>query len=151
MITEAVIKDIEAVIHITHTTIEAIYPHYYPRGAVDFFLSHHNRTAIKRDINGGNVFILRQNGIPAGTVTVNGNELNRLFVLPEFQGKGLGSQLMKFAEKKISENFAEICLSASLPAKEIYLSKGYTPAEYHMIKTDNGDFLCYDVMTKSLR
>lgn len=150
MIIQAKIKDIETVIHITHTTIEAIYPHYYPRGAVDFFLSHHSRSAIERDIHDGNVFILTDNDIFAGTVTINGNELNRLFVLPEFQGKGYGSELMRFAENSIFKGFNEISLDASLPAKAIYLAKGFKPVQYHTIKTDNGDFLCYDVMIKSL-
>ncbi len=150
MIIQAELKDIETVIHITHTTIEAIYPHYYPRGAVDFFLSHHSKSAIEQDIHNGNVFLLTDNNISAGTVTVNGNDLNRLFVLPHYQGKGYGSELMRFAENSICKNFKEIILAASLPAKAIYLAKGFKPIEYHMIKTDNGDFLCYDVMIKSL-
>lgn len=150
MIIQAELKDIETVIHITHTTIEAIYPHYYPRGAVDFFLSHHSKSAIERDIRDGNIFLLTDNNISVGTVTINGNELNRLFVLPQYQGKGYGSELMKFAENSIFKNFNKISLSASLPAKEIYLAKNYIPTEYHTIKTDNGDFLCYDVMIKSL-
>ena len=35
---------------------------------------------------------------------------------------------------------------SSLPAKQIYLKRGYKETEYNLIKTENGDFLCYDVM-----
>lgn len=37
---------------------------------------------------------------------------------------------------------------AALPAKRIYLKHGYREAAYHIIETDNGDFLCYDEMVK---
>ncbi|MCM1579465.1 MAG: GNAT family N-acetyltransferase, partial [Ruminococcus sp.] len=75
----------------------------------------------------------------------------RLFVLPMFQGRGLGSGILKFAEEKISEKYSEILLDSSLPAKGIYLKKGYSEKEYHIIKTENGDKLCYDVMKKSIK
>ena len=35
---------------------------------------------------------------------------------------------------------------ASLPAKPIYKKRGYRETEYHTVQTENGDFLCYDVM-----
>ena len=41
-IIRADISDIETVKYITTETINSIYPHYYPEGAVDFFLGHHN-------------------------------------------------------------------------------------------------------------
>jgi hypothetical protein len=37
-------------------------------------------------------------------------------------------------------------IDASFPAKRIYLKRGYKEIEYNIIKTDNGDCLCYDVM-----
>lgn len=40
---------------ITRETIQEIYPHYYPKGAVDFFLSHHNDTGIRQDLKAGSV------------------------------------------------------------------------------------------------
>ena len=85
-----------------------------------------------------------------GTVTVKENEICRLFVLPQFQGKGYGGRLLDFAEKKAAENYGKIIIDASLPAKPIYLKRGYVFTEYHTIETDNGDFLCYDVMEKVL-
>lgn len=33
---------------------------------------------------------------------------------------------------------------------EEYQRKGYVDKEYHAIQTDNGDYLCYDVMVKNL-
>ena len=83
-----------------------------------------------------------------GTVTVADNEINRLFVLQEYQGQGFGRALMDFAEKKIACRYDEIKLDASLPAKAMYLKNGYEFSEYHIIDCNNGDKLCYDYLIK---
>ena len=69
-------------------------------------------------------------------------------MLTEYQGKGYGRALLDFAEREISKNSEMICLDASLPAKAIYLKRGYKESESHAIKTENGDYLCYDIMQK---
>jgi len=151
-ITPAAVSDLGTVQNITHTTINAVYPRYYPAGAVEFFIAHHSRENILRDIEAVKVFLLYDgSGAAAGTVTVDGQEINRLFVLPEYQGKGFGGALLSFAEEKVAaaHSFAE--LDSSLPAKAIYLKKGYHVKEYHIIDTPGGDFLCYDLMSKELR
>lgn len=50
-------SDFDIVKEITHTTINEIYPHYYPNGAVNFFLNHHNADNIKNDISENCVFL----------------------------------------------------------------------------------------------
>ncbi len=148
-IIKASASDIESVKHITAKTINSIYPHYYPCGAVDFFLSHHNDKNIENDIENGNVYLCLNNDDKAvGTVTIKENAICRLFVLPDYQGNGYGRELLSFTEKKISEKHSTIILDASLPAKAIYLKRGYSSTEFHSIKTENGDYLCYDVMIK---
>ena len=73
----------------------------------------------------------------------------RLFVSPQHQKKGYGRELLDFAEGKVSEEYSEIVIDASLPAKSIYLKRGYKEISYNKILTDNGDYLCYDVMVKN--
>ena len=144
-------KDLETVKNITYTTIKAVYPHYYPTGAVDFFLKHHSDENIRCDIESGRVYLIsNENGEIAGTVTIAENHINRLFVLPKYQGRGYGGELIRFAEEKIAEEYDNIEIDASFSAKSIYIRKGYKFVEYNLIKTDNGDFLCYDVMKKEL-
>lgn len=149
-IIKAEIKDLNVVINITRETIKTIYPKYYPEGAVKFFLNHHNNENISRDIEAGYVFIMEIEEIVIGTVTVKKNEINRLFILPEYQKRGYGSMLMDFSEGEIFEKFKEIRIDASLPAKEIYLRRGYKEIQYNNICTKNGDYLCYDIMEKYL-
>lgn len=141
-------KDLGTVNSITQITIREIYPKYYPKGAVDFFSKHHSEDKIAADIKNGKVYILTDEGQQVGTVTVEDNHINRLFVLPKYQGRGYGRALMDFAENKALENNDTIVLDSSLPAKKIYMKRGFKETEYHMINTGNGDFLCYDVMVK---
>ncbi|MBR3311660.1 MAG: GNAT family N-acetyltransferase [Solobacterium sp.] len=136
---------------ITQTTILSVYPKYYPAGAVRFFSEHHSDEKILNDILAGKVYLLETEGGTAGTVTISGNEINRLFVLPGYQGRGYGSQLMDFAEQMIRRESDTVILDASLPAKKMYLQRGYRNTAYQTIETDNGDYLCYDVMERSFR
>ena len=142
----AKINDLQIIRDITQTAINEIYPRYYPVGAVQFFLEHHSDEHIMADISCGKVFVLFVGGEPVGTVTISENNINRLFVLPEYQHKGYGKALLDFAEKKILESYECVQIDASLPAKQIYKKRGYKETEYNIIKTDNGDCLCYDVM-----
>jgi GNAT superfamily N-acetyltransferase len=104
-----------------------------------------------KDILAGKVYLLETEGGTAGTVTISGNEINRLFVLPRYQGRGYGSQLMDFAEQMIRRESDTVILDASLPAKKMYLQRGYRSTAHQTIETDNGDYLCYDVMERSFR
>ncbi len=140
----------DAVQHVTHSTIRAVYPRYYPEGAVAFFLQHHAPENIRRDVEQGLVYVaLEEDGTVVGTVTVRGNDIGRLFVLPRHQGQGVGRRLMQFAEALVFARHDTAELSASLPAKALYLKNGYRAIGYHILPTDNGDFLCYDQLEKS--
>ncbi len=147
-IRQAADTDLAIVIKITHETIKGIYPRYYPKGAVDFFLAHHSTENIKCDILSGNIFLLTVEETPVGTVTIKNNEICRLFVLPEQQGKGYGKTLLEYSEKEVFQISTRIRLDASLPAKNIYLRRGYREIESHAVLTESGDYLCYDVMEK---
>lgn len=148
-IKQAYKEDLQVVKYITIETINQIYPHYYPKGAVDFFVEHHNDTNILSDIEAGKVFLcVNEEGQPVGTVSIKDNDICRLFVLPEYQGKGYGRKLLDFAENEIAKKYEEIMIDASLPAKRIYLKRGYREKESHIINANYGDFLCYDIMVK---
>ena len=139
--------DFDTVSSITQKTIRQIYPMYYPAGAVDFFSKHHSEDHIRQDISEGKVYILNADDAAVGTVTVSEDSINRLFVLPEYQHKGYGKALLDFAEEKVLESYDHVQLDASFPAKRIYKMRGYKETEYNMIENENGDYLCYDVMS----
>lgn len=150
MIRKADVKENDIITELVRKTIEAVYPKYYPAGAVDFFLAHHKPEKILADVKAGKVYVSEEDGIIAGTVTIDGNGIARLFVEPLRQGCGLGRRLMDFAENKIFEYSETVRIDSSLPAKSMYIKRGYREKEYCKICTDSGDFLCYDVMEKNI-
>lgn len=146
-----VLADLSMVKNISEITISEIYPHYYPKGAVGFFLEHHSEENILGDIKKNRVFLCLdtlQNAI--GTITVKDNEICRLFVLPAYQGKGFGTEMLDFAERIIFEQHSKVVLDVSLPAKQIYLKRGYKEIKFNIITTRDNDYLCYDVMEKKV-
>ena len=143
-------EDLQIIMDIVQRTTKEIYPKYYPQGAVEFFLDYHNENAVSQDIADNNVYIIEDDNKVTGTVTVNDNEINRLYVLPEYQGKGYGGFLLGYAEKIVFKNYDEIILYSSLPAKSMYLKRGYKEYRYEVFDTKNGDFLCCDIMKKKL-
>lgn len=142
--------DLAQIAAIVRRTVNEIYPKYYPKGAVEFFLTHHSPEAIAADIAAGCVFAAAHDGALVGTVTVKDSEILRLFVLPEYQGNGIGGALMDFAEHQIVRQHSPATLAASLPAKPFYRKRGYRETDFHQITTPNGDVLCYDTMEKLL-
>ena len=148
-IKQAVISDLSTVKKISAITISEIYPHYYPKEAVDFFLVHHSEDNITEDIERNRVFLcLDGSRNTVGTITIKKNEICRLFVLPSCQGIGYGTEMLDFAEQAIFAQYSKVVLDASLPAKKIYLKRGYKDIEFNSIAVGNQEFLCYDVMEK---
>lgn len=144
--------DFETIRQITQDTIRSVYPHYYPAGAVQFFLNHHNDASIQEDISEKRVFLcVSDEDEIVGTVTVNENDIGRLFVLPQYQGNGYGRALLDFAEQLIAKKYENAVLDVSFSAKAIYLKRGYTFVKWNTIETDNGDYLCFDEMSRKLR
>lgn len=145
----AELKDLNTVLKIVSTAIMKIYPRYYPSDVVDFFLQHHRKENIVRDIQQGKVYLLLLDTVPIGTATISEERIHRIFVLPYYQRKGYGSHLMSYLEEKIAIDHNKVTLSSSMPAFELYIKRGYWVKESHKIAV-NGCFLFYTNMEKEL-
>ena len=149
-IIQATSQDFNSIRNIVHSTINIIYPHYYPKNVVDFFLKHHSNINIQKAIDTETILLLEVDGTIVATGSLKKNEILRLFVLPEFQGLGYGTILMNELENIVFRDYSEILLDSSLPAYNLYITRGYTPIEYKKIITSNDDVLCYHIMKKSI-
>lgn len=138
----------EQVAAIVKETIQKVYPHYYPSGAVQFFLDLHSEARIEEVMYSEEIYLVVVRGNVIGTGSIRKNEICRLFILPEYQGKGYGSRLMDLLEAQIFENYPKVHIDASFPAESMYLRRGYQIISYEKIQTENGDFLCYHIMEK---
>jgi putative acetyltransferase len=54
-----------------------------------------------------------------------GNEIRALFVLPQFQGKGIGKSMLKFMLEKIAGKASLNLVASNAPAKRLYESFGF--------------------------
>ncbi|MDE5803657.1 MAG: GNAT family N-acetyltransferase [Lachnospiraceae bacterium] len=143
-------NDLQIVFDIVQKTIKYIYPKYYPQEVVKFFCELHNLESIEKDICGGSVGLLKDGEHFIGTGCYIENHITRVYVLPEFQGKGYGTYIMNCLEEKISEIYKKAYLDASLPASHLYEKRGYVTIEHRKWEVDNGVILVYEVMEKEL-
>lgn len=144
-------KDIECVLHIVQSTVTTIYPKYYPKEVVDFFCALHSRENIARDIENGKAGILLAGAQTVGTGSHDGNHITRVYVLPEFQGKGYGSYIMQCLENEIGKEYDTVQLDASLPACHLYEQRGYRTVRHEKWNVENDAVLVYEVMERAVQ
>ena len=79
------------------------------------------------------IFILEDNGNIIGSVAVYGNEIDDLFVSSEYQRKGCGLKLLKFAiaylQKKNTDRIKLRVADVNRTALSLYLKNGFVIAE----------------------
>lgn len=150
----------ETVRSIVDATIKTVYPRYYPEDVVNFFLQYHSDESIRDDIASGSVYlvtgiagednILEARDTVVGTGTIHGDEICRMFVLPQYQGRGFGTTLLRTLEGRIAESYGRSRLDSSLPAYSMYLKAGYLPVAWQKIEMGSGRVLCFNAMEKTL-
>lgn len=142
--------DLDTVFNIVQNSIKSTYPKYYPKEVVDFFCNLHSRENILKDIECGSVGIFIVEGKCVGTGCYKGNHITRVYVEPEYQGKGYGTYIMDRLEEKIAKKASTAVLDASLPAAHLYSSRGYKSVEHCKYPVENNVILVYEVMEKEL-
>jgi GNAT superfamily N-acetyltransferase len=145
-------EDIECVLPIIHGTTRKSYENYYPPEAIQYFLDYHSPENIIDDLKHGYGIGLYYKGKLVGTGILLGTNIRRVFVNPEFQGRGFGSKIMDCLEnegKKAGLDFLE--LHSSLPAKKFYDNRSYWTLRFGHIPVENSLTLDYYRMAKMLR
>lgn len=144
------IGELDGITDIVQSSIREIYPKYYLQEVVDFFLEHHAKEKIETDILAGNVLSLYEDEVLVGTGSREDEHVTRVYVLPEYQGRGCGSYIMDCLETKISKDYDRAVLDASLPAVLLYERRGYRTVRHQSYVVENGVVLVYGVMEKLL-
>ena len=115
----ATVEEAEQIYNMVQHTIRTVYPKYYPKEVVDFFCELHSK-----------------------------ENITRVYVEPEFQGKGYGSYIMQYLEEQIGIKYDAVYLDASLPASQLYENRGYKTVKHEKWPVANGVILVYEVMEK---
>lgn len=140
----------DAIYHVLHTTIETIYPKFYPQEVIDFFCHHHSKEHILEGIASGNMGVLRDGNVIIGTGCFHDNHITGVYVLPEYQKQGCGSQIIQRLEAEIMKSHNTVVLDASLAAVCLYEHKGYQTIGHGILELDNDVKLVYEIMEKKL-
>lgn len=148
MIRKAEIEELDTIHAIVYHAISNTFPNYYPQEVVEFILDYHKMRNIKQDIMRGNIYILSEGNIIIGTGSINGTEISRVFLLPEYQRQGYGSKIMDFLEKEIFQKSNKVRVEASLPAFKFYLKRGYKSVEFLEYPVFNGRIFFYPILEK---
>ena len=144
-------KDAKEICEIAQDTIRKVYPKYYLPEIVDMFCELHNEDNIGADIKNESVYVILENNKIIGTGTIKENHITRVYVLPEFQGKGFGTFIMKKLEEKIGKQYDKAELDASLPACKLYYNLGYKTIDHGILECAGGVILVYEIMEKKLQ
>ena len=141
-------KEAQTVCDIVQSTKAEIFPHYYTQAVMDFFGRLHSIDNITKDIDEGNIDVLTVDGKAVGTGSRSGRHITRVYVLPEYEGKGYGSVIMDHLEADIFDEYESCELDASLPAAMFYEHRGYRTVEHRKHDIGDGEVMIYEIMEK---
>ncbi len=117
--------------------IAASYSPAYSREAVAMFRVFHSLEQMEADRSTGRIWVARDEaGRLAGTVTVTGGELGRMFVRPDLRGRCVGAELMRAALEHAANAGVRRLIAWSVP-----FSRGfYERFGFRMLNADTMDF-----------
>ena len=140
----------ERIFGVVQDSIKTVYPKYYPSAVVDMFCELHSLQNITADIINGDVWMLIDGNTVIGTGCFKDCHVTRVYVSPEYQGRGYGSIIMRNLEKQIAKKYAFAELDASLPACVMYERRGYKTVKHESITVNDGAVIVYEIMRKEL-
>jgi GNAT superfamily N-acetyltransferase len=144
-------RDLESLEYVVHRTIKESYNKFYTPEAIKYFLELHSKENMEKDIPNGRTLVLQLKDKIIATGSIVENEIKRVFILPEYQGRGYGRRIMEMLEKIALDNgIRRVKLCASLPSKDFYLTLGYTILKFTHLPVENDKKLEYYDMEKDL-
>lgn len=103
----------------------------------DSFLIEHTpsfmKRKIEREIESGWEYYISLSPSPSGIVSIKGNEISSLYVLPSMEKKGIGGELLSFAEDKAGSPCYLWCRKENTKAMTFYLNRGYIVEEEKVV------------------
>ncbi|TXT62733.1 MAG: GNAT family acetyltransferase [Promethearchaeota archaeon] len=99
---------------------------YYPKSVIKFLSDEYSSEHIKNLSKKIDFFIALDGKKIVGVVGLEKNYISSVFVLPKFQKKGVGKDLMKHVEKKAQTcGHKKVNLNSSINALDFYKKIGY--------------------------
>jgi GNAT superfamily N-acetyltransferase len=138
------VADLTAVQGLIHETIDRRYSGVYPPRAVQFFKEFHSRDNILERHKAGAVLVVEHDQDIVATGATVAGEITGVFVHPQFQGRGIGGQVMdRLEELARSDGRTVVTLAISLPSRGFYEARRYRVVEDRSIDVGGGESLDY--------
>ncbi len=144
--------DLATIRNLICDTIDRSYTGAYPASAISFFKDYHKESSILDDSRKGLTLVVEIDGSITATGTLLGDEIKRMFVSPDMQGKGLGrflmDELLHIARQK---GLQRIFLDSSVVSIGFYRKYGMQQVSENFIPLDDDSRLDYSRMTMALK
>lgn len=94
---------------------------------IDAHTTDRQREYLRKKLQGGGSVFLLRDQIPIGLVTVTGNLIEDLYVLPQWQGRGFGTLLLQHAIRACAGTPTLWILETNQRARRLYERQGFHP------------------------
>jgi GNAT superfamily N-acetyltransferase len=133
-------------------TIEASYRNY-PKEFLEYWIGdYHSEENILKDARNGLILVAVCDKKNVGTGTLVGSEIQRIFVCPQYQRKGIGKLVMKGLERQAkAQRIESVNLTSTATSKKFYDALGYSAMESRIFSIESGREIGYHRMTKRLQ
>ena len=132
-------------------TIDACYRAVYPPEAVEYFKQYHSEAHVLEDAAAGYAVVLEVDGEIAGTGTLVGTNVRRVFIHPAYQHQRFGKLVMRALEERaVTQGIRTVDLSSSIVSKRLYDRLGYVTEKEGSFPVGNQGRLVYYAMSKKL-
>ena len=143
--------DVPSLKSVIHRVVKHCYPQVYPASVVKYFLFYHDSMAILANIENGYTVGLIYRGKLIATGNLHDGSIGGVYVLPEFQKKGLAKIIVNHLLEKARENgLNKVNLDSTLLAKKLYDSLGFTTIDKVSMDMEGGEKLDYYPMEKKI-
>ncbi|MBI5224045.1 GNAT family N-acetyltransferase [Candidatus Micrarchaeota archaeon] len=109
------------------TTLRKSNSEFYPKKVIEYIAKEYSSANIKKRAKGRTTLVAQELEEIIGTISITDNGwINAMFVLPSKQKKGIGSRLLKDAEKRArKKGFAALRTHCAINAVNFYKKHGY--------------------------
>jgi ribosomal protein S18 acetylase RimI-like enzyme len=144
-------SDVNEVVKLLHKTVDFAYTPVYPKEGVAYFKQHHNHDLIAEKINNSHYLIGKAGDKIIATGCLKEDYIGGVYVLPEYQGKKIGREIMRLLMVKAKREGVDLVyLNASVPSKNFYNKLGFHVREEVQMPLPNNQVLLYWVMEKEI-
>jgi GNAT superfamily N-acetyltransferase len=145
-------SDLIDLTRLINSTIDSCYAAVYPSKAIAYFKDYHSPENVAADAAEGITLVGFYSGRLAGTGTLKGSYICRVFVRPDCQGLGVGKTIYQELERLATKReIKELTLDASLTSLGFWQRRGFTAGHLESYELDDGQRLDYYSMRKEIR